>query len=61
VPAGEIVERRLTDGSTHHIVKNFVDPEVLPGRLRELGWDCEIRLDGDDWVWVCGEARPAMR
>ena len=60
-PAGEIVERRLADGSSHRIVKNFVDPEVLPGRLRELGWDCEIRLDGDDWVWVCGEARPAMR
>ena len=58
MPADEIVERRLRDGSSHRIVKHFVEPAVLTGRLRELGWDCEIRLDGNDWVWVCGEARP---
>jgi demethylmenaquinone methyltransferase/2-methoxy-6-polyprenyl-1,4-benzoquinol methylase len=53
----EIVERRLTDGTTHRIVKNFVDPDRLADRLRRLGWDCSIRRDGTDWV--CGEARPA--
>jgi SAM-dependent methyltransferase len=53
----EIVERRLRDGRTFHIVKNFVDPAQLEHRLQELGWDCEIRRDGDDWVR--GEARPA--
>jgi 2-polyprenyl-3-methyl-5-hydroxy-6-metoxy-1,4-benzoquinol methylase len=52
----EVVERRLTDGSTYRIVKNFVDPDDVERRLRTIGWDCRIREDGDDWVW--GEARP---
>jgi 2-polyprenyl-3-methyl-5-hydroxy-6-metoxy-1,4-benzoquinol methylase len=52
---GEIVERRLRDGSTHRVVKNFVDPQALERRLRGIGWDCRIRRDGTDWV--CGEAR----
>jgi SAM-dependent methyltransferase len=54
----EIVERRLQDGSSYRIVKNFVDPGELERRLRELGWECRIRRDDDEWVWVCGEARP---
>ena len=53
----EVVERRLRDGSTFRVIKNFVDPEGLELRLRGLGWDCSIRRDGRDWV--CGEARPA--
>jgi 2-polyprenyl-3-methyl-5-hydroxy-6-metoxy-1,4-benzoquinol methylase len=53
----EIVERRLRDGSTFHVIKNFVDPEPLELELRRLGWDCTIRRDGRDWVW--GEARLA--
>lgn len=52
----EIVERRLRDGRAFRIVKNFVDPERLEHRLRELGWECEVRRDGGDWVR--GEARP---
>jgi 2-polyprenyl-3-methyl-5-hydroxy-6-metoxy-1,4-benzoquinol methylase len=52
----EIVERRLRDGSTFHIVKNFVDPEELELQLRRLGWDCTIRRDGTRWIH--GEARP---
>lgn len=53
----EVVERRLRDGSTFRVIKNFVDPERLELRLRRLGWDCTIRRDGSDWV--CGEARLA--
>jgi 2-polyprenyl-3-methyl-5-hydroxy-6-metoxy-1,4-benzoquinol methylase len=53
----EIVERRLRDGSTFRVVKNFVDPDRLERRLRRLGWDCAIRRDGRDWVY--GEARLA--
>jgi 2-polyprenyl-3-methyl-5-hydroxy-6-metoxy-1,4-benzoquinol methylase len=53
----EVVERRLRDGGTFRVIKNFVDPEALEFRLRQLGWDCAIRRDGSDWV--CGEARPA--
>ena len=57
--ADEIIERRLNDGSTFRVIKNFVDPEQLELRLRGLGWDCAIRRDGSDRVWVCGEARRA--
>ena len=53
----EVVERRLRDGGTFRVIKNFVDPERLELRLRRLGWDCAIRRDGSDWV--CGEARLA--
>jgi demethylmenaquinone methyltransferase/2-methoxy-6-polyprenyl-1,4-benzoquinol methylase len=54
----EIVERRLRDGSTHRLVKNFIDPDRLVPRLRGLGWDCRTWRDHDDWVWICGEAHP---
>ena len=57
--AGEIVERRLRDGRTFRIVKNFVDPDTLRDLLRHIGWDCRIRRDGDDWI--SGEARPDRR
>jgi len=53
----EVVERRLRDGGTFRVIKNFVHPERLELRLRRLGWDCEVRRDGRDWVR--GEARPA--
>jgi 2-polyprenyl-3-methyl-5-hydroxy-6-metoxy-1,4-benzoquinol methylase len=54
----EIVERQLNDGSTYRIVKNFLEPAALERRLRDIGWNCRTHLDGSDWVWVCGEARP---
>lgn len=53
----EIVERRLNDGRTFRVVKNFVDPASLIAQLARLGWDCTIRRDGSDWV--SGEAHPA--
>jgi 2-polyprenyl-3-methyl-5-hydroxy-6-metoxy-1,4-benzoquinol methylase len=53
----EVVERRLRDGTTFRVIKNFVDPEGLERWLRRLGWDCAIRRDGS--AWVCGEARLA--
>jgi 2-polyprenyl-3-methyl-5-hydroxy-6-metoxy-1,4-benzoquinol methylase len=53
----EVVERRLADGSTFRVIKNFVDPQELEPQLRQLGWNCEIRRDGSDWVY--GEARLA--
>lgn len=52
--AEEIVERRLRDGRTFRVVKNFVDPQTLRDRLRDLGWDCRIDRDGD---WIMGQAR----
>jgi len=53
----EVIERRLRDGSTFRVIKNFVDPAEMERRLRRLGWDCAIRRDGSDWV--SGEARLA--
>ncbi len=52
----EVIERRLRDGSTFRVIKNFVDPQELELRLRRLGWDGTIRRDGSDWVY--GEASP---
>ena len=52
----EIVERRIRDGETFRIVKNFVDPRRLEDYLREAGWDCDVRRDGIDWI--IGEASP---
>jgi demethylmenaquinone methyltransferase/2-methoxy-6-polyprenyl-1,4-benzoquinol methylase len=46
----EIVERRLSDGSTFQIVKNFVDPDRLQRQLRRLGWDCVLRRNSQRWV-----------
>jgi 2-polyprenyl-3-methyl-5-hydroxy-6-metoxy-1,4-benzoquinol methylase len=53
----EIVQRRLSDGSEHRLVKVFIHPGQLRARLHKLGWQSHIRRDGDDWV--AGEARPA--
>jgi 2-polyprenyl-3-methyl-5-hydroxy-6-metoxy-1,4-benzoquinol methylase len=59
LPGGdEIVQRQLRDGSRFRVIKNFVDPERLNRRLRGLGWECRIQRDDDEWVWICGEARP---
>jgi demethylmenaquinone methyltransferase/2-methoxy-6-polyprenyl-1,4-benzoquinol methylase len=56
--ANDTVERRLADGSTFRIVKNFVDPQQLEASLRRLGWQCAVHRDGNDWVR--GEARVVM-
>jgi protein-L-isoaspartate O-methyltransferase len=51
------VERRLIDGSSFHIVKNFVDQRKLEDDLGRLGWTCVTRRDDAGWPWVYGEAR----
>jgi hypothetical protein len=48
--------RQLTDGSTHRLVKVFLDPVALRGRLAGLGWRGRFRLDGD---WLVGDVRRA--
>jgi 2-polyprenyl-3-methyl-5-hydroxy-6-metoxy-1,4-benzoquinol methylase len=57
--SGEIIHRRLADGSGHRLVKVFIQPGQLQARLRQLGWQSSIRRDGSDRV--IGEARPASR
>jgi demethylmenaquinone methyltransferase/2-methoxy-6-polyprenyl-1,4-benzoquinol methylase len=46
----EIAERRLGDGTSHRVVKVFVDPPQLEARLGALGWSCEMEVDNFDWV-----------
>ena len=55
--SGEIIHRRLADGSQHRLVKVFIHPRQLRARLHQLGWCSHIRQDGNDWIM--GEARPA--
>jgi trans-aconitate methyltransferase len=56
--APEVVERSLSDGSTHRIVKTFFDPVDLVARLRDLGWHADVRPFGPRWV--LGTATPAQ-
>jgi ubiquinone/menaquinone biosynthesis C-methylase UbiE len=58
----EVAERRLDDGTVHHVIKVFVDPPQLKGRLDALGWCCKLEADDTGWVigraWPRGGARP---
>jgi demethylmenaquinone methyltransferase/2-methoxy-6-polyprenyl-1,4-benzoquinol methylase len=53
---GETVERTLTDGSRHRLVKRYLDPVEVTERLAELGWTGHVDPDGSDWV--VGEVHP---
>jgi trans-aconitate methyltransferase len=46
----EVARRTLSDGSSHRLVKVFIDPAKFADRLGELGWGCHIENDGPDWV-----------
>ncbi len=41
--SGGVVRRRLSDGSVHRAVKVLWEAEALEARLRDLGWDAEVR------------------
>jgi ubiquinone/menaquinone biosynthesis C-methylase UbiE len=46
----EVAERTLSDGSTHRLVKVYIDPDGLTAQLRAMGWKSEVVVDGPDWV-----------
>jgi demethylmenaquinone methyltransferase/2-methoxy-6-polyprenyl-1,4-benzoquinol methylase len=48
--ADGVVERTLSDGSTHRIVKRYVDPVHLVPQLAALGWHADMARLGPDWV-----------
>ena len=54
----EVVERRLTNGGTFRVIKNFVEPAELELRLRRIGWNCAIRRVDSRLIY--GEARYLM-
>lgn len=57
--SGEIVERRLQDGTRHQLVKLVRDQQSLTRQLAELGWHATITTSGPDWL--LGQARPVLR
>jgi demethylmenaquinone methyltransferase/2-methoxy-6-polyprenyl-1,4-benzoquinol methylase len=54
--SSEVVERRLTDGTRHQLIKLARDPHELTRHLTELGWQADISQSGQDWL--VSEARP---
>jgi hypothetical protein len=57
--SGEIVERRLQDGTSHQLVKVVRDRQALTRQLAGLGWQATVTRSGPGWLF--GEARPALR
>jgi SAM-dependent methyltransferase len=51
---GQLVRRRLQDGSEHRAVKIFWEADDLERRLRSLGWDITVRSTG---AFYWGEGR----
>jgi hypothetical protein len=54
--SGEIVERRLQDGTRHRLVKLVRDQQALTRQLAGLGWHAAVTRSGPDWL--LGKARP---
>jgi demethylmenaquinone methyltransferase/2-methoxy-6-polyprenyl-1,4-benzoquinol methylase len=52
--SGEVVERRLRDGTCHRLIKLVRDHRDLTRQLTQLGWQAAIRQSGQDWL--VGEA-----
>jgi SAM-dependent methyltransferase len=56
--SGELVERRLQDGTRHRLVKLVRDDQALTAQLTELGWHSTITRSGPNWL--LGQARPVL-
>lgn len=52
-----VVERKLNDGRTYHIVKMFYEPDWLRRRLEELGWIGRVQSTGEFFYY--GMVAPA--
>jgi SAM-dependent methyltransferase len=48
--------RSLLDGSTHHVLKNFPDPDEISGALGRVGEHVELRLFDYYWCAWCRAA-----
>jgi SAM-dependent methyltransferase len=56
--SGEVVERCLSDGTRHRLIKVARDPGELTRLFTGLGWQAAIWPSDPDWL--LGEARPAV-
>jgi trans-aconitate methyltransferase len=45
----EVATRLLSDGSSHRLIKVFLDPAELGQRLAALGWRASFEID-DEWL-----------
>jgi SAM-dependent methyltransferase len=54
---GDVETRDLSDGRTYRIVKLYYEPEELATRLRDVGWDSDVRASGRSFIY--GSARPS--
>jgi SAM-dependent methyltransferase len=55
IQLGGVVERRLNDGRTYKIVKVFRDPPELEARLKNAGWQAQVRATPNFFLY--GTAR----
>lgn len=51
---GEVIERRLRDGSRFQVVKRYWEPEVLRADLASLGW--RAKVSETSWAFMYGDA-----
>jgi ubiquinone/menaquinone biosynthesis C-methylase UbiE len=57
-PEHDITQRRLDDGREFQIVKRFYEPQWLERRLRQLGFETEVRRTGEFFLYGAGEPAP---
>jgi SAM-dependent methyltransferase len=58
-PERDTAQRRLDDGREFRIVKRFYDPPRLQRRLKDLGFEVEVRRTGEFFLYGSGgPARP---
>jgi SAM-dependent methyltransferase len=61
-PNPEVAVRTLSDGSTHRLVKVYIEPAQLGARLEAMGWAIDLSPDCSDWViGTCRPLRPGTR
>lgn len=53
-PDGHTTLRRLSDGREFQIVKIFYDPDELSSRLRDMGWDIQVRTTENHILYGAG-------
>ncbi|MER6990665.1 class I SAM-dependent methyltransferase [Saccharopolyspora hirsuta] len=51
----QVVQRRLSDGTAHRIVKVPHQPEELARALRRIGWDVEVHRTSGPFYWGAGQ------
>lgn len=54
-PEAALQRRRLNDGREFQVYKIFHDPADLTQRLRDLGWDFQIRLTDTYFIYGSGQ------